>query len=156
MLPHSQIEGRVNTSYGVHAMELLINSMMRLGANRKKLVAKIFGGARVVDGLTAISDVGAKNIEFVKKFLDTERIPSSQKTSADSMVARSTLSPATAKCSCGCWMVKLPRRSTRIDRISETVAAELEHSGWQFSNDVLVTTHRPSGRSHRAGVIGQE
>jgi len=57
--------------YGVHLMELLVNGLMQLGARRDRLEAKIFGGARVVRGL---SDVGRKNGEFAERFLRYEGI----------------------------------------------------------------------------------
>jgi chemotaxis protein CheD len=56
---------------GVHLMELLINGLMQLGARRDRLEAKLFGGARVVRGL---SDVGKKNGEFAERFLRYEGI----------------------------------------------------------------------------------
>jgi chemotaxis protein CheD len=57
--------------YGVHLMELLVNGLMNLGARRDCLQAKLFGGARVVRGL---SDVGRKNGEFAERFLRYEGI----------------------------------------------------------------------------------
>jgi len=58
--------------YGGAAMELLINELLRLGARKDRLVAKIFGGGRVMKGM---GDVGARNIEFVLRFLAQESIP---------------------------------------------------------------------------------
>lgn len=58
--------------YGVGAMEFLINGLLRMGAQRHRLVAKTFGGARVMTGL---SDVGQQNIHFVRHFLTQEGIP---------------------------------------------------------------------------------
>jgi hypothetical protein len=43
--------------YGVNSMELLINRLLRYGARRNRLAAKLFGGARAVAGM---SDVGAQ------------------------------------------------------------------------------------------------
>ncbi len=57
--------------YGVHLMELLVNGLMQIGARRDRLQAKLFGGARVVRGL---SDVGRKNGEFAERFLRYEGI----------------------------------------------------------------------------------
>ncbi|MZR13221.1 chemotaxis protein CheD [Maritimibacter sp. DP07] len=57
--------------YGVNAMELLINGLLRLGAERRALRAKVFGGARMIDGL---SDGGSRNAEFVQHFLAREGI----------------------------------------------------------------------------------
>jgi chemotaxis protein CheD len=60
--------------FGIYAMEVVINDMVRLGADRRRLVAKVFGGARVLHGAGAL-DVGAKNSDFVLEFLREENIP---------------------------------------------------------------------------------
>ena len=73
MLPEgdsSDMSGR----YGSYAMELLINEMMKLGARREFLQAKIFGGGRVISSFTNLN-VGERNTEFVRDYLRTERIP---------------------------------------------------------------------------------
>jgi chemotaxis protein CheD len=57
--------------FGVHLMELLLNGLMRQGAQRDRLEAKLFGGARMMNGL---SDIGAKNAAFAKRFLVYEGI----------------------------------------------------------------------------------
>lgn len=63
--------------YGIHAMELLINDMMSLGAQRSRLKAKVFGGGAILD---ESSDshflcVGDVNQRFIREFLATEGIP---------------------------------------------------------------------------------
>jgi chemotaxis protein CheD len=60
--------------YGVHAMELLINELVRLGARRCNLEAKVFGGGNVLEGVTALG-IGQANAEFVCEFLRAESIP---------------------------------------------------------------------------------
>lgn len=60
--------------YGSYAMELLINEMMKLGARRETLQAKIFGGAQVMHNFTTLN-VGERNTRFVQNYLATERIP---------------------------------------------------------------------------------
>ena len=55
--------------YGVNAMELLVNALLRLGARRDRLEVKLFGGARVVRGL---SDVGRQNAQFAEQYLKDE------------------------------------------------------------------------------------
>lgn len=56
--------------YGAFAMEQLINKVLSRGSGRKtNLEIKIFGGGLINAALT---DVGAKNIEFVREFLDNE------------------------------------------------------------------------------------
>ncbi len=59
--------------YGAAAMEYLINNMLHLGAQRDRIVAKAFGGGRVMQGMT--TDIGGQNIEFVRRFLKNEGIP---------------------------------------------------------------------------------
>lgn len=76
MLPDAgQETGAVSTSarYGTHAMELLINQLIKLGARRSHLEAKVFGGGNVMRNLT-LSNVGTRNAQFVLKFLELERI----------------------------------------------------------------------------------
>jgi chemotaxis protein CheD len=60
--------------YGTYAMEILINELVKLGARRHGLQAKVFGGGRVLRDAGVI-DVGKRNAQFVLKFLATERIP---------------------------------------------------------------------------------
>ena len=56
---------------GLNAMELLINGLLKLGAQRRRLQAKAFGGAQMVSGL---SDIGPENAGFLMQFLMRERI----------------------------------------------------------------------------------
>lgn len=60
--------------YGSYAMELLINEMMKRGASRITLEAKIFGGGAVIAGMSTLN-VGERNTRFVTDYLNTERIP---------------------------------------------------------------------------------
>jgi chemotaxis protein CheD len=60
--------------YGSYAMELLINEMMKRGASRLTMEAKVFGGGAVISGMNSIN-VGERNTKFVTEFLSTERIP---------------------------------------------------------------------------------
>ena len=60
--------------YGGYAMELLINELMKRGARRSALEAKVFGGGAVISGMASIN-IGKQNVEFVQRFLSTEHIP---------------------------------------------------------------------------------
>ena len=60
--------------YGDTAMEVLINGLMKRGARRNQLEAKVFGGARVLSGATMLA-IGEGNITFVNEFLAREGIP---------------------------------------------------------------------------------
>ncbi len=55
--------------YGVHAMELLINALMKHGAQRTRLRGHLYGGANIVAGLGGI---GTKNAQFARNFMQTE------------------------------------------------------------------------------------
>jgi chemotaxis protein CheD len=59
--------------YGTYAMEVLINQLLRNGARRENLEAKIFGGGNVLKSFTTMN-VGDRNAIFVRKFLKDERI----------------------------------------------------------------------------------
>ncbi len=63
--------GSEQFGHGVNGMELLINGLLRQGADRTRLRAKVFGGASMIAGL---SDAGQKNGEFVVDFLAREGI----------------------------------------------------------------------------------
>jgi chemotaxis protein CheD len=57
------------TRYGSNAMESLINDVLKLGGLRDRLEIKVFGGGRVLAHMT---DIGARNIDFVRSYLSTE------------------------------------------------------------------------------------
>ncbi len=71
LLPGSDVPGAPCDRHGVHAMELLVNGLLQRGARRERLQAKLFGGARMLHGLT---DVGTLNAEFAERFVKRERI----------------------------------------------------------------------------------
>jgi chemotaxis protein CheD len=59
------------TRYGSASMEQLIGNLIKLGADRNRLEVKLFGGGRVLAGIT---DVGKQNIEFAREFVASERL----------------------------------------------------------------------------------
>jgi chemotaxis protein CheD len=59
--------------YGTYAMEVLINELLKSGARRENLEAKVFGGGAVLRGFTAIN-VGERNAKFVLNYLRSENI----------------------------------------------------------------------------------
>jgi chemotaxis protein CheD len=75
MLPDSDSRGPVSTSarYGNYAMEVLINELLKAGASRENLEAKVFGGGNVLQGFSAIN-VGESNAQFVRGYLRAENI----------------------------------------------------------------------------------
>jgi chemotaxis protein CheD len=69
---NQQVSAQDLQRYGLHAMELLINAMMRMGAVRARLKAHLYGGANIIAGL---GPIGTSNAEFARRFLQTEGIP---------------------------------------------------------------------------------
>ena len=74
MLPEGGAGDNASGRYGSYAMELLINEMMKRGATRSTLEAKVFGGGQVISGMNSMN-VGERNTQFVLDYLKTERIP---------------------------------------------------------------------------------
>lgn len=77
LLPGRATQGdfTMASRYGINAMEILINSLMKLGASRRKLVAKVFGGAKMFNQIENDFSPGLRNVQFILEFLDVERIP---------------------------------------------------------------------------------
>ncbi len=59
--------------YGTYAMEILINDLLKAGAKRENLEAKVFGGGAVLRGFSSLN-VGERNAQFVRDFLKVENI----------------------------------------------------------------------------------
>lgn len=57
--------------YGVHAMEMLINEVLKRGARRERLEVKVFGGGNVVQGMSH-AQVGTRNADFVLDYIERE------------------------------------------------------------------------------------
>jgi chemotaxis protein CheD len=78
MLPLDESQGQsawgaassAATRYGNVAMERLINDILKLGGRRENLEIKLVGGGRVLAEMT--TDIGARNIEFVRQYVAAE------------------------------------------------------------------------------------
>jgi chemotaxis receptor (MCP) glutamine deamidase CheD len=75
MLPDGDQDGDQPTRYGINAMEVLINEIMKLGGERRRLRAKVFGAGHVLNIQSVGIAVPQRNALFVKEFLATEKIP---------------------------------------------------------------------------------
>lgn len=82
------------TRYGSHAMESLINSLLKLGADRRRFEIKLFGAGRI---LSTGTDVGASNIAFVRRYLQTEGLKAVAEDLGDIYPRRIIYFPATGK-----------------------------------------------------------
>lgn len=75
MLPDGDVDSPISASarYGTYAMEILINDLLKAGARRENLEAKVFGGGNVLRGFVNMN-VGERNAQFVRNFLKVENI----------------------------------------------------------------------------------
>jgi len=100
LLPHDRSEkaSPLNESarYGVYAMELLVNHLLKLGAQRRRLEAKVFGGGKVIKDFN-YANVGQRNVEFVLQHLKNEGIPIVAKDVLDIYPRKVHFFPATGK-----------------------------------------------------------
>ncbi|MDE2080403.1 MAG: chemoreceptor glutamine deamidase CheD [Burkholderiales bacterium] len=88
--------GRDTGRYGSFAMDLLIGEMVKRGATRATMEAKVFGGGAVIRGMSSIN-VGQQNTEFVLDYLRTERIPVVSKDVLDTCPRKVCFLPASGK-----------------------------------------------------------
>lgn len=80
--------------YGSHAMTLLLEHILRLGGRRPYLEAKIFGAGRVIRAMT---DVGRRNADFARAFLERQGIPITAVDVGDSYPRKIYYAPTTGK-----------------------------------------------------------
>lgn len=71
LLPKRSGAAGNNERFGAYSMELLINALLKEGADKSRLEAKIFGGASMTRFKQCI---GEKNTEFAHEFLSNEGI----------------------------------------------------------------------------------
>lgn len=96
MLPDGAGGGSDAGRYGSYAMELLINEMIKRGATRSTMEAKVFGGGAVISGMSSIN-VGERNTQFVMDYLRTERITVVSKDVLDVYPRKVCFLPASGK-----------------------------------------------------------
>ena len=72
LLPEAKTGDGQNVKFGAYLMELLINRLLRAGAARNRLQAKLAGGGKMNQHLKG---VGEQNIAFARRYLENESIP---------------------------------------------------------------------------------
>ncbi len=110
------LPGSEDMRFGVTAMELLINALLKRGAIRSRLEAKVFGGATMMIENGGAS-VGARNASFVLAFLAREGIPILAQDLGGSLPRRANYEPATGRA----WVNHLGQ--PRAQGIAETEIA---------------------------------
>ena len=111
--------------YGVFAMEQLINELIKRGARKSNLEAKLFGGGAVLRNFTALN-VGERNAEFVLNFLRTEGIRIASQDLLDVFARRVAFFPTSGRALCR----KLPQADAAV------VSAEQKYNAQLNSNKV--------------------
>ncbi len=72
LLPHGEgASGPEARRYGAYAIEVLINALLRKGADRRSLEGRLFGGARLSP---LLPDIGGQNAIFARTYLEHEEI----------------------------------------------------------------------------------
>jgi chemotaxis protein CheD len=82
--------------YGTYAMEVLVNHLLKLGAKRENLEAKVFGGGAVMRGFESMN-VGERNARFVLRYLQTEGIRVAARDLLDDCARKAYYFPATGR-----------------------------------------------------------
>lgn len=83
--------------YGIFAMELLVNEMLKAGAVRSQLRGHLYGGANLHAGMRPI---GTSNAEFARQFLENDRIPLIHSNVGGSAARRVDFRPALGRARC--------------------------------------------------------
>ena len=88
--------GDASGRYGSFAMDQLIGELVKRGANRGTMEAKVFGGGAVIGGMQSLN-VGERNTQFVLEYLNTERITVVSKDVLDVYPRKVCFLPASGK-----------------------------------------------------------
>lgn len=83
-----------NVRYGAYAMELLINGLLKIGAERDRLEAKFFGGGKMIGTL---QNIGDSNAAFTRQFLSDEGIPCLAESTGGTQARRIRFWPTTGR-----------------------------------------------------------
>jgi chemotaxis protein CheD len=113
--------------YGSYAMELLINEMMKQGATRATMEAKVFGGGQVIEGMTM--NIGERNTSFVVDYLKTERIPIMAKDVLDIYPRKVCFLPASGKAMVKRLVATNPEALVAQDRAAAREAVPVSTAG---------------------------
>jgi chemotaxis protein CheD len=66
-------EASATMRYGAYAMEVLLSELIKAGARRERLEAKVFGGGAVLANMTQLN-IGERNADFVLRYLQIEKV----------------------------------------------------------------------------------
>ncbi|MEL6570636.1 MAG: chemotaxis protein CheD [Pseudomonadota bacterium] len=112
LLPEARSGDSQNVKYGAYLMELLINDLLKMGAQRHRLRVKLAGGGKMSQFL---GDVGEKNIAFVNRYLANEGLPVEWSSLGGTQARRIHFYPTT-----GQLLEKFVRNDAQIDQAPAT------------------------------------
>jgi chemotaxis protein CheD len=107
--------------YGLLAMELLINGMLKQGAMRGDMRAHLYGGANMHSGMQAI---GSNNAAFARKFLKDDGIALSHAHLGGTSARRIDFRAALGQARCRVVMDKVPTETNRVAPAAKGNGAE--------------------------------
>jgi len=121
--------------YGAYAMNVLIQELIRAGARRERLQAKVFGGAAVLANMTTLN-IGDRNADFVLRYLRDERIDVAAQDLRGPYARRVCFLPASGKA-----VVRKLRGQTDVQTVQRQ-ERELLHT---LSSSQVVEVAAPAG-----------
>lgn len=107
--------------YGLYAMELLVNEMLKRGATRPTMRAHLYGGANLHAGMRAI---GTGNDRFARTFLQSDRIALVRSDTGGTLARRLDFQAATGRVRCRTILDQMPE--TRPPRVTPPVTGDVE------------------------------
>ncbi len=128
MLPDNGGGASDSGRYGSFAMELLINEMMKMGASRMTMEAKVFGGGAVINGMSSIN-VGERNTTFVMDYLKLEKIPVVSKDVLEIYPRKVCYLPASGKAMVKRLAATNPEAIVQQERIAAQKVAPVSSAG---------------------------
>jgi len=122
--------------YGDYAIELLINDMMKKGAKKESLIAKVFGGGAVLKtGSESINKTGENNIQFALSFLETEKIPIVSRDVGGDHPRKIFFHPQTSKV----YLKRIIKQASAIEELQTREAAYRKNmKNSLYSGDVIL------------------
>ncbi|MDC7125662.1 MAG: hypothetical protein PQJ46_08840 [Spirochaetales bacterium] len=109
--------------YGMFAMDALIGNVIKYGAKRERLKAKVFGGSRVLNVINTMN-VGEDNIKYAEDYLQAEKIPIVKRDTGGTRARRIYFCVQNFRV-----FVRLIKSSPAIDKYSEQVKKRFETGG---------------------------
>lgn len=136
--------------YGAHAMSMLLDELLKAGAQRERLEAKVFGGGAVLAGMTTLN-IGDLNAEFVIRYLRTAQVKVIAQDLRGSLPRRVNYFPQSGRVA----VRKLRRQedTLRVQRVEQALVQALTTAPVDYNRiaqfDTGLPANDPNGRTRR-------